>query len=149
MQTVSATELKNRLGRLLDTAAWTPVAVERHGKVVAYLVPAGEPPRTHARVKAPSWGRAAEELVVALCARGDFRPSRWKRAGDRRFLAGVATLLASLPEFDRPRMLALAQSLAPGMGTAEAMSRWLDEVPLDPARFVPMLRSRLAHGRRP
>ena len=147
MKTVNATELKNRLGPLLATAQWAPVAIERHGKVVAYLVPAPRPPGSrHAAPRRPRWTRADEERVMELCARRDFRPSRWARAGDPDFLAGVAALLASLPEFPRPRLLALAERLSPGMNSVERFGQWLRQSPLDPARFVPMLRERMAHG---
>jgi len=153
MNTVTATELKNRLGPLLDTAQWAPVAIERHGRVVAYLVPASAAtPAAHARAKATqppvTWTRAQEERVLELCASRDFRPSRWARAGDRDFLAGVAALLASLPEFPRPKMLALAERLSPGMNSVERFGDWLRHSPLDPARFVPMLRERMSHGAR-
>lgn len=152
MNTVTATELKNRLGPLLATAQWAPVAIERHGKVVAYLVPAAphQESRVRARVsrRAVSWTRAEEERLLELCASGDFRPSRWARAGDRDFLAGVAALLASLPEFPRPRMLALAERLSPGMNSVERFGDWLQNAPLDPARFVPMLRERMTGGAR-
>ena len=149
METATATELKNRLGPLLAMAQWAPVAIERHGKVVAYLVPATKP-----RVKAghgasptaPKWTRAEEERVLELCASGDLRPSRWARAGDREFLAGVAALLASMPEFPRARLLALAERLSPGMNSVERFGRWMRHSPLDPARFVPMLRERIARG---
>src|SRR3972149_2332523 len=56
----------------------------------------------------PRWSRRLEERVIELCARGDYRPSRWLRAGDPRMLAGVAVMLASQESFDRTRMLALA-----------------------------------------
>ena len=39
METVSATRLKNRLVEVLRRAALGPVAIERHGRVVAWLVP--------------------------------------------------------------------------------------------------------------
>jgi prevent-host-death family protein len=145
MKTVSATHLKNRLGEVLEQAAFGPVAVVRHGKVVAYLVPPEAPRAARARRatkrRVPSWGRREEERVLELCVRRDFRPSRWARAGDSRLLAGVATMLASVPEFDRPRMLALAERLHPGMSGAEVFGEWLAETPVDPSRFVPMLRA--------
>ena len=147
MHTVTASRLKNRLGEMLDAASWKAVAVTRHGKVVAYLVPAasheGRRPPADARRRPPAWGRAAEERALRLCSGRDFRPSRWARAGDREFLAGLAALLASLPEFDRAQMLSLAEALSPGMSRSEVFQRWLDRSPLDPARFVPMLRERL------
>ncbi|MBC8022274.1 MAG: type II toxin-antitoxin system Phd/YefM family antitoxin [Burkholderiales bacterium] len=150
MHTVTATDLKNRLGQILDAAAWAPVAVERHGKVVAYLVPAaaGEPRRralTPPRRMRGKWGRSQEDRVVRLCASRDFRPSRWARAGNRDFLGGVAAMLASLPDFDRARMLALAEALSPGMSRTDTFAGWLEASPLDPARFLPMLRERMSN----
>lgn len=147
MKTVNATQLKNRLGEVLQSAALAPVAIARHGRVVAWLVPA-------ARVKAraeqtrtarpgPRWSRRDEGRVVELCARGDYRPSRWLRAGDPRVLAGVAALLASQDGFDRTRMLALAERLHPGMSAPAGFDRWLARSPVQAARFLPMLKARM------
>ena len=147
MEVVKATELKNRLGAVLERAALGQIAIERHGRVVAYLVPASTrpkraPPSRSAR-PASGWSRRHEERLLELCARGDFRPSRWLRAGDPRQLAGVAVVLASQDNFDRPRMLALAERLHPGMSTAAGFSRWLSSSPIQAARFLPMLRARM------
>ena len=46
MYSVNATELKNRLGPVLARAALERVAVTRHGRVVAYLVPPDRDART-------------------------------------------------------------------------------------------------------
>lgn len=146
MQTVLATTLKNRLGAVLARAALGPVAIQRHGRVVALLVP---PPAAKNRKPAtletrpPRWNRRVEERVVELCARGDFRPSRWLRAGDAQTLAGVATMLASENGFDRTRMLALAERLHPGMTTPATFNRWLAHTPVQAARFLPQLAARL------
>jgi hypothetical protein len=43
-------------------------------------------------------------------------------------------------------MLALAERLSPGMNSVERFGDWLRHSPLDPARFVPMLRERMARG---
>ena len=143
METVNATHLKNRLGEVLARAALAPVAIERHGRIVALLVP---PPAAKARLpahrRAPRWGRHDEARAVELCAKGDFRPSRWLRAGDARTLAGVAAMLASERGFDRTRMLALAERLHSGMSTAAVFGRWLAQTPVDAARFLPLLRQR-------
>ena len=143
MKTVNATHLKNCLGEVLARAALAPVAIERHGRIVALLVP---PPAAKARSpahrRAPRWGRHDEARAVELCAQGDFRPSRWLRAGDARTLAGVAAMLASERGFDRPRMLALAERLHPGMSTPAVFGRWLAQTPVDAARFLPLLRQR-------
>ena len=86
--------------------------------------------------------------MVRLAASGDFRTSRWHRAGPAELLAGVATMLASQPEFDRPRLLALAERLRPGMSTAAGFGAWLATSPVRPARFLPMVRAALAEKRR-
>lgn len=145
MRTVPATHLKNRLGEVLREAALGPVAIERHGRVVAWLVPpqsaSERPGKQHQR---PAWGRVEEERLLALCASGDLRPSRWARAGDARTMAGVAAMLGSVEGFDQVRMLGLAEQLYPGMSQAPALSRWLSETPVEPARFLPMLKQRMA-----
>ena len=149
MKTIDATHLKNRLGEVLRYAAVAPVAVLRHGRVVAYVVPPRAPetgkaaPPRGKRARA-GWSRRKEERVAALCASGDFRPSRWKRAGGSSDLAGVAVMLASSRGFDRPRMLALAEALHPGMSSAHEFEKWLAGRALDPARFLPMVRARLS-----
>ena len=146
MRTVRATDLKNRLGEVLARVAFGPVAIQRHGRVVALLVP---PPAQKNRGSgrqagtAPRWNRRAEERVVELCAGGDFRPSRWLRAGDAQTLAGVATMLASESGFDRARMLALAERLHPGMSQPAAFGRWLAHAPVHAARLLPMLAARM------
>lgn len=145
MQTVHATALKNRLGEVLARAALGPVAIQRHGRVVALLVP---PPAEKTRKPvadasgAPRWNRRSEERVVGLCAQHDFRPSRWLRAGDAQTLAGIATMLASENGFDRTRMLALAERLYPGMTAPATFNRWLAYTPVHAARFLPQLAAR-------
>lgn len=148
MFTLPATELKNRLGEALARARLGPVAITRHGKVVAHLTPAAEPAPAPNRTSPARAGlsRAEEERLLKLCASGDLRPSRWLRAGDRRLLAGVAVMLASQPEFDRVRLLALAERLAPGMTRPEAFARWLEHSPVKAARLMPMVRAQLRHG---
>jgi antitoxin (DNA-binding transcriptional repressor) of toxin-antitoxin stability system len=145
MQTVHATALKNRLGEVLARAALGPVAIQRHGRVVALLVP---PPAEKTRKPVagasspPRWNRRTEERVVELCAQHDFRPSRWQRAGDAQTLAGIATMLASENGFDRTRMLALAERLQPGMTAPATFNHWLAHTPVHAARFLPQLAAR-------
>src|ERR1700736_659444 len=147
MEIVKATELKNRLGAVLERAALGQIAIERHGRVVAYLVPASTRPKRAPPNRSPrpesGWSRRHEERLLELCARGDFRPSRWLRAGDPRQLAGVAVVLASQENFDRPRILALAERLHPGMSTPAGFSRWLSSSPSQAACFLPMLHARM------
>ena len=144
MESVNATQLKNRLGQVLRKAALGPVAVVRHGRVVAHLVP---PRAVAARGRAPEgrrrWTRREEERVVELCGRGDFRPSRWLRAGDPHTLAGVAVMLASMEDFSRETMLALAERLDPGMTRPAKFGRWLARTPVQAARFLPLVKARL------
>ena len=148
METVNATRLKNRLGEVLARAMLAPVAIERHGRIVAWLVPpAGVKARARKSRDAPRWSRRDEERVVELCARGDYRPSRWLRAGDPHVLAGVAAMLASQDGFERTRMLALAERLHPGMSTPAEFGRWLAHSPVQAARFLPMLRQRMSGAR--
>ena len=148
MKTVTATLLKNRLGDVLASAALAPVAIERHGRVVAWLVP---PPQAKARPvlrrRAVRWSRRDEERAIELCARGDFRPTRWLRAGDPHVLAGVAAMLASEQGFERARMLALAKRLHPGMNSPGEFGRWLAHSPVEAARFLPLLRQRMRERR--
>jgi antitoxin (DNA-binding transcriptional repressor) of toxin-antitoxin stability system len=149
METVTATHLKNRLGEVLKRATLGPVAIERHGRIVACLVPPAAAKARAGKGKAqalrstPRWGRRDEERVIELCALGDYRPSRWLRAGDPHLLAGVAAMLASQEGFDRTRMLALAERLQPGMSTPEGFGRWLEHAPVQAARFLPLLRARM------
>lgn len=150
MYTVNATQLKNRLGPVLARAEFEPVAVVRHGRVVAYLTPARDAAAKAPRRSASKSGldRNGEERLVQLCASGDLRPSRWLRAGDRRLLAGVATVLASQPGEDRVRLLALAERLYPGMSTPEEFARWLAETRVRASRLLPLVRAeRLRLGR--
>ena len=145
MFAMRATDLKNRLGEALARARLGPVAILRHGKVVAHLTAAPQPRLAGGRATAQSTGlsRAEEERLVKLCASGDLRPTRWLRAGDRRLLAGVATMLASQPEFARLRLLALAERLAPGMTRPESFARWLEHAPVKAARLLPMVRAEM------
>jgi prevent-host-death family protein len=145
MYSVTATELKNRLGPVLARAELERVAIVRHGRVVAYLTPASrdEPTRRTAAHAPAGLTRGQQQRLVRLCASGDLRPSRWLRAGDRRLLAGVAAMLASQPGFPRMRLLALAERLHPGMSTPEGFARWLENAPVKAARFLPMVRAEM------
>ena len=150
MFTVNATELKNRLGPLLARAEIEPVAILRYGRVVAHLVPAQKRRRPRGTPARPVRGlsRAEEERLVRLCASDDLRPSRWMRAGDRRLLAGVAVMLASQPEFDRVRLLALAERLFPGMSRGNEFAKWLEHAPVKAARLLPMVRQEMRRSGR-
>jgi prevent-host-death family protein len=155
MDTIDATELKTNLGAVLARAAVEKLAIRKHGRVVAYLVPARDhdAPRKRRQAKlAPmpkSLSREEEERLLQLAASGDTRPSRWRRAGDPQLLAGVAALMGSLDLGDRDRLFALAEQLWPGMSTLEVANEWLRRSPVQADRFVPMLRERLAQRENP
>ncbi|MGH8704631.1 MAG: type II toxin-antitoxin system Phd/YefM family antitoxin [Burkholderiales bacterium] len=145
MKTVTATWAKNRFGEVLADALRAPVALERHGRVVAYLVsaetyaaPEGEIP--------PSLTRDDEARLLDFCAALRLDPVLWRAHGSPYFMAGVATLLASLSGLPRQALLDLAERLHPGMSRPEQFSRWLERSPLHATRFAPMLRERLARA---
>lgn len=150
MNTIAATELKTNLGGVLARAAVDKLAILKHGRVVAYLVPARDfeaPLKKRKRKLASmpkSLTRSEEERLLELAASGDTRPSRWRRAGDPQLLAGVAVLMGSLDLGPRERLLALAEQLWPGMSTLRVANEWLRRSPVKADRFVPMLRARLA-----
>lgn len=154
METIDATDLKTNLGAVLARAAVDKLAIRKHGRVVAYLVPARhlDSPRGKRKRKfAPmpkSLARPEEERLLQLAESGDTRPSRWRRAGDPQLLAGLAMLLGTLDLGDRDRLLALAEELWPGMSTVEVANEWLRHTPIKADRFVPMLRERLAQRAR-
>jgi prevent-host-death family protein len=150
MDSIDATELKTNLGDVLARAAVDTLAIRKHGRVVAYLVPVREFERPRKKPKArlasmpKSLSRSEEERLLELAASGDTRPSRWRRAGDPQLLAGVAILMGSLDLGPRERLFALAEHLWPGMSTLEVANEWLRRTPVKADRFVPMLRARLA-----
>ncbi len=151
MKTVAATEIKNRFGAVLGEAMHGAVAIERHGRVVAYLVPARDYAGPGAvggaaREMPERFGREDEERLLALCASGSLHADTWRRHGPAFFMAGLATLLASARGFARERLLALARELYPGMADAGTFARWLERSPLRAARFLPILRKRLGRA---
>ena len=79
MTRFDATAAKNRFGQLLEASARGPVAIERHGRVVAYVVAPGEfaaqpqalEDRLANRLRAAG---AAYATVFGSLARGEARP---------------------------------------------------------------------------
>lgn len=61
MKTFAATSAKNRFGQLLEACAHAPVAIERHGRVVAYVVG----PRDFSAVPQTMEDRLASRLRAA------------------------------------------------------------------------------------
>lgn len=83
--------------------------------------------------------RQYEEQLLDLCASGDIEPMRWRSYGSPFFMAGLAVMLASVPEFDRRSMLVLAEELHAGSSQVEVFAMWLERSPIRPSRFLPML----------
>jgi hypothetical protein len=90
--------------------------------------------------------REYEERLLDLCASGDMEPTRWRRTGPTFFMAGLAVMMASVPEFDRRSMLDLAEILHAGSSQVGVFSLWLERSPIRPSRFLPMLLTGLRHA---
>jgi hypothetical protein len=86
-----------------------------------------------------SISRDDEERLLRFLASRTLERQLWLQYGSPYFMAGVATMLASLPGFGRLRYLDLAEALHPGMTTPEVFEAWLHRSPIEPSRFVPML----------
>lgn len=69
-----------------------PAHVAEFSRIQARCRSAWFPRSTRRARPRPRWNRRNEEHVVELCARGDYRPSRWLRAGDPQVLAEVAAM---------------------------------------------------------
>lgn len=94
-----------------------------------------------------SFSRDDEERLLRFLASRTLEPRAWLQHGSPYFMAGVATMLASLPGFERRRYLELAEALHPGMTTPEVFEGWSHRSPIEPSRFVPMLLGEGARAR--
>lgn len=79
MKTFDATAAKNRFGQLLEACTHAPVAIERHGRVVAYVVAPGDFPAVPRSMEECLAGRlraagASYATVFGSMARGKARP---------------------------------------------------------------------------
>lgn len=83
--------------------------------------------------------RDYEEQLLDLCASGEFTPARWRHHGPAFFMAGLAVMMASVPEFDRRSLLDLAEGLHAGSSQVGVFALWLERSPVRPSRFLPML----------
>lgn len=90
--------------------------------------------------------REYEECLLELCASGDREPARWRRAGPTFFMAGLAVMIASVPELDRRSLLDLAETLHGGSSQVGVFSLWLQRSPIRPSRFLPMFLTGLRHA---
>jgi hypothetical protein len=87
--------------------------------------------------------RSLEAQLAGVLGARSTRISDWRPLGPPFFLAGLAVVLASLPELDRKKYLDLAEALHPGATEPRVFARWLAETPLPPSRFLPMLEAKL------
>jgi hypothetical protein len=90
--------------------------------------------------------REYEERLLGLCASSDLEPKRWRECGPRFFMAGLAVMIASLPEFDRRSFLDLAEALHAGSSQVGVFALWLERSPVRPSRFLPMLLAELCRA---
>jgi hypothetical protein len=90
--------------------------------------------------------REYEEQLLDLCASGDVEPERWRHCGPAFFMAGLAVMVASVPEFDRRSLLDLAEALHTGSSQVGVFALWLEGSPVRPSRFLPMLLAGLRHA---
>jgi hypothetical protein len=90
--------------------------------------------------------REYEERLLDLCASGDVEPNRWRHHGPAFFMAGLAVMVASVPEFDRRSLLDLAEALHAGSSQVGVFQLWLKGSPVRPSRFLPMLLAELRHA---
>ena len=90
--------------------------------------------------------REYEEQLLDLCASGHVEPEHWRSYGPAFFMAGLAVMVASVPEFDRRSMLDLAEALHTGSSQVGVFALWLERSPVRPSRFLPMLSAGMRHG---
>jgi hypothetical protein len=114
-----------------------------------WIVPSGADPG----VQAAGRPAAAENLpyrefeakLLDVCA-GPLDTVSWRKAGPARLMAGLAVVIASDSKFDRRAYLDLARSLDSSMVTdLPAFTEWLSKSPVQPSRFMPMLRELVKH----
>jgi hypothetical protein len=87
--------------------------------------------------------REYEEQLIDLCASGQFEAQRWRHHGPAFFMAGLAVMVASVPEFDRRSLLDIAEALHAGSSQVGVFTSWLERSPIRPSRFLPMLLAKL------
>lgn len=90
--------------------------------------------------------RDYERELLALCGSRQLDLGEWAAAGPAFFMAGLAVMLASNADADRPGLLALAEALHPGATEVSVFARWLNGSPLRPSRFLPMLAMETKHA---
>jgi hypothetical protein len=86
-----------------------------------------------------SFERDYEEQLIALCESRSLDAATWVGLGPKFFMAGIAVMLASMPQFERRALLDLAEQLHAGSSHVTVFALWLQGSPLRPSRFLPML----------
>ncbi len=89
-----------------------------------------------------TFGREDEDRLLDLCASGNTDPAAWSGHGAGFFMGGLAVMLAGARGFEREKYLRLAEALHAGVSTPEVFGLWLERTPVQPSRFLPMLRMR-------
>ena len=90
--------------------------------------------------------REYEASILSICASGTLDTAAWRVLGPSFFMAGIAMLLASVRGFDRTSYLHLAEALHPGISHPDIFNGWLARSPLQPSRFIAMLRTQVEHA---
>ena len=140
---------KETLSRLRRRSSCDFATLEALARVVgsqlAVIDESGPPTSSDGHFPA-SVDRDFEERLLRLCATRSLEPARWASLAPKFFMAGLAVMLASAPQFDRRALLTLSESLHPGASEPEVFARWLRRSPVRPSRFLPMLEMELLHA---
>jgi hypothetical protein len=133
---------KETLSRLRTRATCDFVTLSALAGAVDAQLSVAEPTKAVAGRHFPeAFDRGYEQQLLKLGASRTVDPRHWETLGPRFFMAGLAVMLAGMPEFDRRGLLTLAEELHPGASEPAVFARWLKASPLRPSRFLPMLRT--------
>ncbi len=135
---------KETLCRLRSRSTCDFATLQSLGSAVgAQLVVQHDAALPGAREQWPLVDRKLEAALVEAALAGSTRAADWRRLGPSFFVAGLAVMLASVQGFDRKQYLQLAEELHPGATVPRVFQLWLDETPLPPSRFLPMVMARM------
>jgi hypothetical protein len=140
---------KETLCRLRSRANCDVATLAALSNALGKQLTAGDPSvgRTHASGLWPTVvDRRFEARLIDLLHSRSTDETEWRELGPGFFLAGLAIMLASVPGFDRPRYVDLAESLHPGASEPRVFEKWLADTPLAPARLLPMVQRQLNHA---
>jgi len=80
-----------------------------------------------------------EAKLIELVLSGNRNCADWLMHGPRFFMAGMAVLLAGLPQFEHQPLLELAEEIQPQSSDASLFRLWTQRCPLDRERFLARL----------